>query len=45
LLSAKHETIIPAVKPLLDRLISEAGFWISDAVYQMIMDKAGEKGD
>ena len=43
LLLAKHETIIPAVKPFLDRLISEAGFWISDAVYQMIMDKAGEQ--
>jgi uncharacterized protein len=42
LLMAKQQTLIPLVKPIMDRLIREAGFWISDAVYRMVLSQAGE---
>lgn len=42
LLMAKQQDLIPLVKPTMDRLIQEAGFWISDAVYRLILSQAGE---
>ncbi len=42
LLEAKHTHLISAVKPLLDALRDVAGFRISDALYQRILQDQGE---
>ncbi len=42
LLEAKHTHLISAVKPLLDALRDVAGFRISDALYQRILQDRGE---
>ncbi|MDA1190170.1 MAG: DUF3368 domain-containing protein [Candidatus Poribacteria bacterium] len=43
LIRAKEEGLIPQVRPILDELIQDAGFWISDAVYAFALERAGEK--
>jgi predicted nucleic acid-binding protein len=42
LVAAQRKRLIPAVKPVLDRLIREAGFWVSAALYQEVLRRAGE---
>lgn len=41
LLLAKEEDLIEAVAPVVDRLVS-TGFRIGDALYQSILEQAGE---
>ncbi len=42
LLVAKKKGLLPAIKPLLDALRQNAGFWISDLLYQHVLNTAGE---
>ncbi len=42
LLEAKARDLIPALKPLLDRLEDEAEFWISASLRNQILNQAGE---
>lgn len=39
---AKEKSLIPRLKPLLDQLIQEAGFRVSKALYQQILEQEGE---
>ena len=39
---AKRRAVVPAVAPLLQRLATEAGFWIAPALRQRILADAGE---
>lgn len=42
LLEAKGQGLIPSVKPLLDALIKQAGFWVAQPLYLRVLDMAGE---
>lgn len=42
LIEAKRKHLIPQVKPLLDRLIQEAGFWIKPTLYHQVLNTANE---
>ena len=42
LLLAKQRGLLPAIRPSLDALRTDAGFWLGDAVYQLALQKAGE---
>ena len=42
LVEAKHQHLLAAVRPVLDALRDEAGFWISDDLYRRVLDLAGE---
>lgn len=42
LVEAKHQGLLAAVRPVLDALRRDAGFWISDDLYRRILDLAGE---
>jgi uncharacterized protein len=42
LLRAKAERRIPALRPVLELLKHRTSFWLSDAVYQAALDRAGE---
>jgi len=42
LIAAKAEGVLPAVKPVLDRLIQQAGFWVSEPLYAEILQAAKE---
>lgn len=42
LIEAKHKGVISAVKPVVDSLILTAGFWITDSLYQRVLEIAGE---
>jgi uncharacterized protein len=43
LVNAKNQGLIPAAKPLLDRLISEAGFRVSQTLYSRTLQESGEQ--
>ena len=43
LVEAKSKGIITAVKPVVDALISEAGFWVADSLYKRTLEVAGEQ--
>jgi uncharacterized protein len=45
LLKAKREKIIDLLKPDLDRLVNQSGFWISRGLYQQALEAAGEKSE
>lgn len=45
LLRAKERGLLEVVKPVLDRLIQEANFWISDHLYHKILVLAGESNE
>jgi predicted nucleic acid-binding protein len=45
LLRAKREKIIALLKPELDRLVYQSGFWISQGLYQQTLKAAGEKSE
>lgn len=42
LILARHREQIPAVKPILDRLIRDAGFWVRPDLYDRVLREAGE---
>jgi len=42
LVNAKNQGLIPAVQPLLDRLISQAGFRVSQVLYDRTLQESGE---
>jgi uncharacterized protein len=42
LIEAKHRGLLATVKPLLDDLIAKAGFWISNELYNRVLQAAGE---
>ena len=42
LFQAKEAGLIPAMRPLLDRLQSEAGFWIAARLREDVLARAGE---
>jgi predicted nucleic acid-binding protein len=42
LLQAKRNRLIPAVKPLMERLIEQADFRVSNQLYATILEFAGE---
>ena len=44
LVEAKHKRLISAIKPLLDALPDQAGFHISQALYERVLTDAGELG-
>src|SRR3972149_11509743 len=39
LMEAKHKGIIDSVKPVVDDLITKAGFWVSNGLYQKYFGK------
>ena len=41
-MEAKSRGLIPLVKPLLDALINQAGFWIAEPLYKSVLELAGE---
>ena len=42
LVEAKHKTLIPHLKPILDDLITRAGFWVSGQLYERVLQAVGE---
>ncbi|NEO52671.1 MAG: DUF3368 domain-containing protein [Okeania sp. SIO3B5] len=42
LIEAKSQKLIPEVKPLLDMLIHQAGFWVAESLYDQVLKIAGE---
>jgi len=43
LIEAKQKGLIKFVRPLLDDLISKAGFWINQKLYNRVLEAADEK--
>lgn len=43
LLVTKHRGWVSEIRPIIDRLINEANFRISDSLYQEVLGTAGEK--
>jgi uncharacterized protein len=44
LVEAKSQGLIAEVKPLLDALINEAGFWIAEPLYNSVLQLVNEVG-
>jgi len=42
LVEAKSQGLIPAVKPLLDALINQAGFWVAEPLYNRVLELVKE---
>lgn len=42
LIEARGKRLIPAVKPVLDNLITQAGFWVNDQLYAQVLQLVGE---
>ncbi|PSO51653.1 MAG: hypothetical protein BRC40_09890 [Cyanobacteria bacterium QH_8_48_120] len=42
LIEPKSPRLIPSVKPLPDALIDQAGFWVSDIMYNCVLQLADE---
>lgn len=42
LIEAKHRGLVLAIKPIVDDLIATAGFWISQKLYEQVLQSAGE---
>lgn len=42
LLLAKNNQIVPQVKPILDNMINIVRYWVSAALYQQVLQLAGE---
>ncbi|NEP46963.1 MAG: DUF3368 domain-containing protein, partial [Okeania sp. SIO2H7] len=42
LIAAKERGLIPLVKPVMDLLIAQTGFWVSSSLYSRILEEAGE---
>ena len=43
LLSAKQRGLVSAVRPLVDRLRADLGFFVSESLYQELLRRAGEE--
>jgi hypothetical protein len=43
LLEAKSRQLVVSIKPLLNQLINDMGFWISRSVYQTVLQVAAEE--
>ena len=43
LMEAKHRGIIASVKPVVDDLITAAGFWVRNDLYLKVLREAGEE--
>ena len=43
LVEAKRTGIIPKIKPLLDAIVSEARFWVSEGLYRRVLSDNGEQ--
>ena len=43
LVEAKHRALVPLLKPILDALITQAGFWVSQQLYERVLDVVGEE--
>lgn len=42
LVQAKRSGLIPAVRPIMDKLMTNAGFWISNELYEHILETTVE---
>lgn len=42
LIEARGKRLIPAVKPVLDNLITQAGFWVNDQLYAQVLQVVGQ---
>jgi predicted nucleic acid-binding protein len=42
LIAAKRNNLIKEVKPLLDTLINQVGFWIDEQLYTEVLQSVGE---
>lgn len=42
LLLAKNKSIVPQVKPILDNMMNVAQYWVSAALYEQVLQQAGE---
>jgi uncharacterized protein len=42
LIEAKQRGLIPSVKSVLDNLINQAEFWVNEALYNRVLQMAGE---
>lgn len=42
LVQAKRGGLIPAIRPMMDRLMTNAGFWISNELYEHILQATAE---
>jgi uncharacterized protein len=42
LVEAKHKALVPLLKPILDALITQAGFWVSQQLYERVLQVVGE---
>lgn len=42
LVEARSQGLIAEVKPLLDRLLNEAGFWIAEPLYNSVLQRVNE---
>ncbi len=42
LVNAKQQGLIPILNPILDRLVNQAGFRVSQSLYYQILQEAGE---
>jgi len=40
--SVRHRGLIPVIRPLIEALRWQAGFWLSDALVQRVLRDAGE---
>ena len=45
LIEAKSKGLIQNIKTMINRLKNKAGFWISDELYNFILDSVGETND
>lgn len=43
LVEAKHKALVPLLKPVLDDLITRAGFWVSSRLYERVLQAVGER--
>ena len=43
LVEAKHKALVPHLKPVLDDLITRAGFWVSSQLYERVLQAVGER--
>lgn len=42
LIDAKHAGLVHSIKPILDSLIVNAGFWVTESLYMRVLQAAGE---
>ena len=42
LVEAKHKTLVPLLKPILDALITQAGFWVGQQLYERVLQVVRE---